>query len=326
MKHICFFLLFLQKNPMRNIETFRQYTWLLNIIQHAKKISYERIRDLWIENDMNDGKPLSRTTFYRLRQAIEDMFGICINCDVSDGYQYYISNPEVLKDNSTQNWMLQTLTINNVLIDCLSIKDRLVLEEIPAGMEYLQIIIKAIKNNHVLTVKYRKFNDPEGYTTLIEPYCLKVFHQRWYLLGNNTAKKNGLQIYALDRIVSLTETGQDFEIDPSFDASSFFKNYFGVFIGKDETPTRIIIRAYGKMIPLLRTLPKHHSQKEIATTDKFSDFEYRLVPTFDFIQDLLKEGEDLEVVYPTFLKKKIICILKSSIHRYQKKSKRTIQG
>ena len=184
-------------------------------------------------------------------------------------------------------------------------------------MEYLQIIIKAIKNNHVLSVKYRKFSDPEGYTTLIEPYCLKVFHQRWYLLGNNTAKKNGLQIYALDRIMSLTETGQDFETDPSFDASSFFKNYFGVFIGKDETPTRIILRAYGKMIPLLRTLPKHHSQKEIDTTDQFSDFEYRLVPTFDFIQDLLKEGDELEVVNPVSLRREIVKILKSSLKRYR---------
>lgn len=318
MKHLCFFLLFLQKNPMRNIETFRQYTWLLNIIQHAKKISYERIRDLWIENDMNDGKPLSRTTFYRLRQAIEDMFGICIDCDTSDNYQYYISNPEVLKDNSTQNWMLQTLTVNNVLIDSLSIKDRLVLEEIPVGMEYLQTIIKAIKNNHVLTVTYHKFNDPEGYTTYIEPYCLKVFHQRWYLLGNNTAKKKGLQIYALDRIKSLTETEQNFEIDSSFDASNFFKNYFGVFIGDDKTLIRIILRAYGKMIPLLRTLPKHHSQKEIATTEHYSDFEYHLVPTFDFIQEILKEGDELEVIYPVSLRKEIIKIIKSSLKRYRK--------
>lgn len=301
---------------MRNTDTFRQYIWLVNTVQRAKQISLERIQELWIEDDLNDRRPLSRTTFYRLRQAIEDMFGIIIKCNSNDSYQYYVSNPEALKDNSTQTWMLQTLTINNVLIDSLSIKDRLVLEEIPEGMEYLQTIIKAVKNSHVLTVGYQKFDDPEGYSSLIEPYCLKVFRQRWYLLGNNLTNEKGLQIYAFDRITHLEETPQTFELDPNFNASEFFKNYFGVFIGDEREPVRIVLRAYGKMIPLLRTLPKHHTQKEITTTKQYSDFEYHMVPTFDFKQEILKEGPELEVLEPASLRNEIIASLKETIRRY----------
>jgi predicted DNA-binding transcriptional regulator YafY len=245
------------------------------------------------------------------------MFGIIIECERKNGYQYYISNPEVLKNNSTPTWMLQTLTVNNVLIDSLSIKDRLVLEEIPEGMEYLQTIIKAIKNNHVLSVGYQKFNDPKGYSTTIEPYCLKVFRQRWYLLGNNTTNKKELQIYALDRITHLEETSKTFELDPDFNASEFFKDYFGVFIGEEREPVRIVLRAYGKMIPLLRTLPKHHSQKEISTEKDYSDFEYLMAPTFDFKQEILKEGPDLEVLEPSSLRNDIIASLMETTHRYQ---------
>lgn len=300
---------------MRNTDTFRQYIWLVNTIHRANKISLERIQKLWIDDDLNDKRPLSRTTFHRLKIAIEDMFGIRIECD--NQHQYFISNPESLKDNSTQNWMLQTLTVSNFLVDSLSIKDQLVLEEIPGGTMYLQTIINAIKNSHTLCMTHQGFEEPEAKTALIEPYCLKVFRQRWYLLCKNRSKHNTLRIYALDRITELTETNDHFNLDPSFDAEFFFKNYFGVFIGEDEKPTRIVLRAYGKMIPLIRSLPKHQSQNEISTTEQYSDFEYYLAPTFDFRQEILKEGHELEVIEPKSLRKTMHDELMKAIDRYK---------
>lgn len=299
---------------MRNTDTFRQYTWMVNTIQRAGRINLEGIGRLWLTNDLNNGKPLSRTTFYRLRQAIEDMFGIRIECDNRN--QYFISNPESLRDNSTQNWMLQTLTVNNILVDSLSIKDRLVLEEIPAGIEYLKTIINAIKNSHTLQMTHKGFDASEAKTEIIEPYCLKVFRQRWYMLGKGRLKHNELRIYALDRILELEETNETFISDSDFDADSFFKPYFGVFIGEDVRPTRIVLRAYGKMIPLIRTLPKHPSQTEITTTDAYSDFEYYLAPTFDFRQEILKEGHELEVIEPQSLRAIIHDELMETLKRY----------
>ena len=71
------------------------------------------------------------------------------------------------------------------------------------------------------------------------------------------------------------------------------------------------------MIPLLRTLPKHHSQKEINTQANYSDFEYYIVPTFDFKQEILKEGPDLEVLEPESLRHEIIESLMKTIQHYQ---------
>ena len=300
---------------MRNTDTFKQYIWLVNTIRRANKISLERIQKLWIDDDLNDKRPLSRTTIHRLKIAIEDMFGIHIECD--NQHQYFISNPETLRDNSTQNWMLQTLTVSNILVDSLSIRNQLVLEEIPGGTQYLQTIINAIKNSHTLCMTYQGFEDPEAKTAIVEPYCLKVFRQRWYLLCKNRSKHNSLRIYALDRIIELTETNEHFELDSTFDAENFFKNYFGVFIGENKKPTRIVLRAYEKMIPLIRTLPKHASQKEIAKTDQYSDFEYYLVPTLDFRQEILKEGHELEVIEPESLRKEIQEELRKAIKRYK---------
>lgn len=299
---------------MRTPDSFRQYSWLINTLAHAKKMSLERIQQKWIDDDLNEQKSLSRTTFYRLRQAIEDIFGIIIECDNNNDYQYYISNPEALKDNSTQNWMLQTLTVGNVLIDSLSIKDRLVLEEIPKGMGYLQPIIKAIKDNYRLQMTHKGFESTEAKTTYIEPYCLKLFRQRWYLLGKTEPDYKELRIYALDRILKLEETNQSFVIDPDFLAEDFFRHYFGTFISK--APTRIVLRAYSKMVPLLRTLPKHQSQKEITTTKDYSDFEYYMAPTFDFRQEILREGSELEVLEPQSFRDELKQELKKAIQHY----------
>ncbi len=298
---------------MRNTDTFRQYIWIVHTIQQARRVSYDDIKRLWIDNDLNDGHPLSRTTFYRIRQAIDDMFGIRIECNSQ--HQYYITNPETLKDNSTQNWMLQTLTVGNILADSLSIKDRVVLEEIPSGTMYLQTIIKAIKSNHRLTMTHQSFYASEAKNMLIEPYCLKLFRQRWYLLGKTAPQYNELRIYALDRVTSLEETNQTFTLDPDFLAEDFFRHYFGTFIGKE--PIRIVLRAYGMMIPLLRTLPKHHSQKEIATTELYSDFEYFMAPTFDFRQEILREGSELEVLEPKAFRNELATELKKSLKRYR---------
>lgn len=302
---------------MRTSDTFRQYIWIVNTIQRSHKISLERIKKLWIEDDINNGKPLSRTTFYRLKQAIEDMFGLRIECDNTNLHQYYISNPEALTGNSTQSWMLRTLAINNVLMDGLAIKDQLVLENIPSGFEYLPVIINAIKQKNALLMGYKKFSDSEAYTTIIQPYCLKVFQQRWYLLGKSKRKNYKMAIYSLDRMTELTETGTSFSMDTSFDAESFFKRFFGVFINEDKPMERIILRAYPPMTNYLRTLPLHHSQKEIATGKDYSDFEYYLAPTFDFRQAILKEGSELEVLETQSFREELKQELKKAIKHYQ---------
>lgn len=301
---------------MRTSDTFRQYIWLVNTIKRNRKITLKRIQQLWIDDDLNDKKPLSRTTFYRLKLAIEDMFGIRIECDPTDSHQYFISNPETLTNNSTQSWMFRTLSINNVLMDGLAIKDQLLLENIPAGFEYLPIIIDAIKHKKTLKMDYKKFSNSDAYTTTIQPYCLKMFHQRWYLLGKSERKSYKMAIYALDRMTGLIETDSDFIMDLDFDAEFYFKKFFGVFINEDIPAKHIVLRAYPPMTDYLRTLPLHPSQKEIATKNEYSDFEYFAVPTFDFQQAILKEGSELEVLEPQSFRDEIRQELAKTIKRY----------
>ena len=103
-----------------NVPTlFKKYIWLVNTIYRTGGISLQDLNERWKQTDMSGGESLSRTTFNRHKDAIEDMFGIIIDCDWNDGYKYYIGNPEVLRENTVQNWMLTTLSVSNLISESL---------------------------------------------------------------------------------------------------------------------------------------------------------------------------------------------------------------
>jgi len=263
----------------------------------------------WVDDEVADGNPLSRSSFNRHRDAILDMFGVVIECDAN--YRYYIYNPEVLDDDSVERWMLSTLTVGGVLSDSVSLKDRIILENVPAGEEFLQVIIRAIKASKKILMSYRRFGADSQEKT-IAPYALKLFHQRWYLLaftGRHYAT------YSLDRMLSVTLTEESFEMPEDFSPQQYFADYFGVLT--DETPmAHVVIRTYGKTANYFRTLPLHHSQRELATTDDYTDFSFDIRPTADFIGQLLSYDSGLEVLEPQDLRQKVRQLIANNLKRY----------
>ena len=240
------------KHTMKSFKILKNYIWLINTIYHSKGISLEEINERWIRNEMSDGLPLSRATFNRYKEAIEEIFDLNIDCQRKGGYLYTIENESILNSNKYQNWLLDTLSISNMLIESDSLQNRIVLENIPAGKQYLQPIINAMKQDHKLLMTYHKFGQQESYTITIEPYAIKVFKQRWYLLAK-TDKQDMPRVYALDRIEHLEETAEEFEFPADFDTEAFFADCYGVFSGSEMKAERIVIRAYTPLTSYLRT-------------------------------------------------------------------------
>lgn len=300
---------------MKAPELFQIYNWFIDTIYRSGGITLKELNQLWIKTEASNGIPMSRTTFNRYRDSIEEMFGIIIQCRRKGGYQYYIEK-DALESDNLQNWMLDTLSVSNMLRESSSLKDRIILENIPSGKEYLSPIINAMKQSRKLKMTYHKFGQPVGYTITIEPYAIKVFKQRWYLLANDYKRANP-SVYALDRIEWLDETEETFDFPADFDTEKFFKDCYGVICGTDKEPQRIVIRAYAPLTNYLRTLPLHHSQKELNTTAEYSDFEFYLRPTFDFLQELLSKGKEVEVLEPASFRQEIIDVLKLVMSRHQ---------
>ena len=222
---------------MKAAEIFKQYIWLTDAIYRARRISLQELNNRWVKTEMSGGLPMSRTTFNRHRTAIEEIFDLCIECEhVGKGYFYYIENEEVLKNNQLQHWMLDSLSISNLLMESGSLKERIILENIPAGKEHLQPIINAMKLGYKLEMTYQKFCQQESYTISIEPYAIKVFKQRWYMLAQNN-KRLTPSVYALDRIESVKETSEPFVYPPDFDTSSFLKIIMGFYAVLQTRPS-----------------------------------------------------------------------------------------
>lgn len=294
---------------------FKQYIWIINTIFRSKYITLQELNERWVQTEMSEGMPMNRITFNRHRAAIEEMFDISIECQRKGGYFYYIDNEEVFKNNNLQHWLLDSLSISNMLMESSLLKERIMLENIPAGKQYLQPIINAMKQGHKLQMTYHKFGQQESYTITIEPYAIKVFKQRWYLLAKNP-KREAPTVYALDRVKQLIETEETFQFPEDFNTEAFFRDCYGV-MNTDDKAQRIVIRANAPYMNYVRTLPLHHSQKEIKTTDQYADFELYLKPTFDFRQELLAQGHDVEVLLPAQFRKEMKEMLEKMLGRYQ---------
>lgn len=301
---------------MKVFEKFKEYIWLVNTIYEAKAITLAEINERWLQTEMSEGIPLSRTTFHRHRIAIEEIFGLYIDCDKKNGNKYYIGNDHVLREDSVQNWMLSTLSVSNTLGESQSLHQRILLENIPSGGEQLQLVIKAMKENRSLMITYRRYGAPASYSCKIEPYCIKLFRQRWYILGRLS---NGwLATYSLDRIEDISMMETKFKIPEDFNAAEYFQDSYGIVVDSNLPLEKVVLRAYGNERYYLRDLPLHHSQREIGKTEEYTDFELHIKTTFDFKTQLFSRGAWLQVIEPQSLADEMIEWHQSAVERYKK--------
>lgn len=288
---------------------FKRYIWLVDLINRRKYVSFKEISEAWMRSPLNEtGDPLSKRTFFNHKDAIAGMFGIEILNDRSLGF--YIGRSDVGSD-ETSDWMLHTLCLNNVLHENADMKDRILMEKVPSSERFLTDIISAMRDFRVIRLCYQSFRHPEPFCFNVRPYCVKYFKQRWYLLGDSDL---GLRIYSLDRFVDMEELEEHFEIPKGFDAEEYFGNYFGVIIG--EEPEDVKIRVVPDQVKYFRTLPLHGSQRETVQEDGSSVLSYHIAPTFDFVQEILSHGADVEVLEPAELRESIADIIAGMASRY----------
>ena len=287
---------------MKSYALFQQYIWLVDTIHRAGRLTLDEINRRWLDTEMSEGVPIARSTFNRHRDAILDMFGVIIECDKKDGFRYYIENEEVLEEDSIQNWMLSTLSVNSLLSESKSVHDRILLESIPSDGENLHKFIDAMKRGVRVMVNYRRYGAaPSKSSMKLDPYFVKLFGKRWYALVKFPEPTANLFTLAFDRIVSLELTDEKFEYDKDFNPSGWFRDCYGIVRDPEVPVEKVVIRAFGKEVNYLRDLPLHNSQRPIESTEDYTDFELILRPTADFFSPLLSRGAAIKIVEPAWL-------------------------
>ena len=296
----------------------RRHIWILSdLYQNPKGLTYKEFTDRWERSSQNIlGTSLPKRTFADCLRAIEETFGIQISSDARNGYRYRIVNREWLEKDNVKDWLLSAFAVNTLLLDSHELSERVMFEDIPSGNDYLLEVLKAMREDRVLAITYQDYYDKEPRDILLEPYCVRMFRQRWYVIGvmeNESEQEEPAELtnqgrirrYALDRVVKLEQTYATFKMPQGFSVDSYFADAFGIIVEPEEYDVETIhLKVYdiNHRREYLRSLPLHHSQREIEQTTNYSVFELRLAPTYDFVQVILAMGNEVEVLAPEYVR------------------------
>ena len=275
---------------------FNRYVWLIDTINRHGHISREEISRLWERSRLNEtGEELYERTFHNHRAAILETFGIEIKCDRSLGY--YIANSDDMEGNGLRQWLLESLSLNNLMNESSDMRDRILFEKIPSSRKWLPVFVNAMRDGKAVEITYQSFRRDAPNTFTIHPYCLKLFKQRWYVLGRSD-EYDSPWIYALDeRMQGAVPLKKALKKPAGFNAADFFSKYFGVVLD-DRKASSVRIKVVANQVKYLESLPLHDSQTLVERTPEYSIYEYYLVPTYDFRREILSHGPDMEVLAP----------------------------
>ncbi len=307
-----------QSSKESTARLFHRYVWLVDLIyRYNHRITFEEINNRWVNSDLNgSGEDFPLKTFHNHKAAIRDMFDIDIECDKRNGYTYYIENSDDMERGGVRSWLLNTFAINNLINESHKLKSRILFENIPSGQQFLTPIIEAMRDEVTVEMTYQNYWSSEPHTFEVKPYCVKVFKQRWYLLAWSDYYE-AFRIYSLDRIKSIRATDNKFTIPSDFNAEEYFQNCFGI-INTNHKPEFVELKVWNeeKKDRYFKSLPLHHSQDITEQTDQYTIFRYYIKPTFDFRQEILSHGAEVEVLSPKWFRDEITSISKDLANSY----------
>lgn len=297
-----------------------KYVWIIETIYKSGRISFKELNERWLDDDISEGVDIPKRTFNNWIIAIQETFGLFIENEGKGEYRYYIMNEEDISKNGLRTWLYNTISVSNALANCESIKDRILLEYVPSGQEYLMKILDALKENRILNMTYHSYWKEEESNFDVEPFCVKLFRQHWYLIARSTYTYyhwQGPRIYALDRIRNLSPTEETFEMPKDWNASDFFIGAFGVIADAQTKCEPIKLKVNASQANYIRDLKLHETQEEEERNEEYSIFSYYLRPTYDFQQELLWHGEDVVVLEPKWLREELAERLKCMYNKYE---------
>ena len=296
-------------------DSFKRYIWLLDTIQRFGRITLKDLKAKWEKSSVNDeGKPLAERTFANYRANIEQIFNIEIKCDRATN-EYFIDNEYDLNGNSIRDWMLNSLSLRNLLNESVGLHERLIIEDVPSSHRFLTVIIDALRDNRRVCISYKGYNMSDYQDMFIHPYCLRLFKRRWYIIAYSEYSK-GNRLFMLDRARSVEVLTDSFTMPEGFDAEEYFNDIYGVRQTDRSEMTKVVLKVNANRCDLLRNLPLHPSQKEVETTPEYSIFKVELKPNFDLKQELISYLDALEVLEPVSLRDELRMTIKSMYRKY----------
>ncbi len=301
--YISRYLLILKKLKLKPYSTYEE---LQSYIEN--QFDYLRMQD----DTLNIG--FSKRTLQRDIKEIRNVFGVDIEYSKSNT-GYFISQNET--ENMNFQRMMEAFDLYNSLNLAQDLTPFIHLEKRkPQGTENLYGFLHAIKNRLQIKFSYKKFWDEESSIREAEPYALKEFKNRWYILAKD-CKDNNIKSFALDRLSNLEITKQHYQYPDNYNVEQNYRYCFGIISPNDEEPQNIILSFDPIQGKYIKKLPLHDTQQVLEDNDKETLDQTKTLPfTQDLIMELLSFGDNMKVIEPKSLADQIKQAHKKAYNQY----------
>ena len=280
---------------------FKRYIWLIDTIRVNKYISYNEIAakfDGYLQSEFNS-MGFSKRTFHRDQSEIAELFGIEIKYH-QQHHGYYLNEEIGIENSMSIIGLFQKI---NALQQFGQTKQYITAEPPIKGNEYLILLLDAIQRKRRVRFRYLKYVDDIESERIVEPYFIKEFKGRWYLIAKDK-KDLKTKSFALDRIANepISEgAGASFDIPMNNTAETFYRYSYGIFRLEDALPEDVILAFQPLKGKFIKSNPLHHSQQIVLEDETQLVVTMHLQITHDFIMELLSHGSELKVVEPSHL-------------------------
>jgi predicted DNA-binding transcriptional regulator YafY len=289
--YISRYLLILKKLKAKPFSSFEELQTYFD-----NQVDYLQIQD----DTLNVG--FSKRTFQRDIKEIRNIFGVDIEYSKSQK-GYFISQSEM--ENMNFQRMIEAFDMFNSLNLAQDLKPFIHLEKRrPQGTENLYGLLHSIKNKLQIKFSYQKFWEDEPNIRTAEPYALKEFKNRWYVLAKDMTDET-IKCFALDRLTNLDITKKSFDYPKTFDIEENYRYCFGIISPNGKKPEEIILSFDPYQGKYIKSLPLHDTQQILIDNDKELQVKLILCITFDFVMELLSFADNMKVIKPKSLIKEI---------------------
>ena len=284
-----------------------------------KGASYEEIND-YLERKYEersikpDNLKFTKRTFLRDKEVILEVFLINISYRRSTN-TYAIDYDEI---DEYHEDVFDNLLLVEAYREVKGKKNVMLFEQRRSrGLDWLNGLVHAITHQQIISLNYTKFWEGVSHKKTLEPYALKEFRNRWYLLAKEKDGKDFfLKTFGLDRILDLEISNSSFKPE-IIDIEKYFTNSFGIIYGGNEQPEEVVLSFDAEQGQYIKTLPMHHSQKVLLDNEKEYRIQLTLFPTYDFEREVLSHGERVKVISPKSFKDHLGNEVKNMVKNYK---------
>jgi predicted DNA-binding transcriptional regulator YafY len=129
------------------------------------------------------------------------------------------------------------------------------------GLEYIEVIRKAIVSKKTICITYRSFKARQESTFCFSGYLLKEYRNRWFVLGVQH-RRAGRNLYnlALDRIQSIEDHEEPYQENTTLDLATYYNDVIGVTKSPGQHDCEVVFWIDKDNAPYVITKPLHHTQ------------------------------------------------------------------